>query len=173
MGISSDKLAINQRYSLVCEWTNKVGRANRQHSHMHTNTHTLSTSYGSLQHALILNVGEHTSIMFACLQNRLPITQHFGKVRSLSKQSHIYFNYLRNSNRCHAHPYHYLIYLFCCAILLLCAILNLLLLHFCRFTVIHPDICHLYWGNVVLLFFCFVTLCCLMSVTSPSACSQT
>lgn len=115
----------------------------------------------------------HRRAQSDCLQNRLPITQHFGKVRSVSKQSHIYFKYLWNWNRRNPHPYHYLIHLFYCPILLLCAVLHLLLLTFCRFIVIHPDICHLYWGNVALLSLCFVTPCCLMSVTSPSACSQT
>ncbi len=45
----------------------------------------------------------HRRAQSDCLQNRLPITQHFGKVRSVSEQSHIYLKYFLNWNRCHPH----------------------------------------------------------------------
>lgn len=106
----------------------------------------------------------HRRAQSDCLQNRLPITQHFGKVRSDWAISHLHSTFCLSIHSC---PHHCLICLFPTAS---CPVLHLHLLYCCCLVAIRHNVGHsYYWGTTLSLCFC----CAMLSVTSASACSQT
>lgn len=83
----------------------------------------------------------HRRAQSDCLQNRLPITQHFGKVRSDWAISRLHLIFSRNI---HSYPHHCLICLFPTAS---CPVLHLHFLYCCCLVAIRHDVCHSYSGG--------------------------
>lgn len=95
----------------------------------------------------------HRRAQSDCLQNRLPITQHFGKVRSDWAISCLHSIFCHSI---HIYPHHCLICLFPTAS---CPVLHLHLLYCCCLVAIRHDVCHSYSGGKTLSL-CFVAPCC-------------
>lgn len=93
----------------------------------------------------------HRRAQSDCLQNRLPITQHFGKVRSDWAISRLHLIFCRSI---HSYPHHYLICLFPTAS---CPVLHLHLFYCCCLAAIRR-LSLVLWGNILCL--CFVAPRC-------------
>ncbi|XP_067438992.1 DENN domain-containing protein 1B isoform X2 [Thunnus thynnus] len=133
----------------------KSGLKNLLMHKTHNEEHTLQRG-GSVSHRCAKS---------ECLQNRLPITQHFGKVSSVSL-----FKTIWNNPTSHFHLIHFKCLIkplhlphvsssstnlpLCCLTLLLCAVLYFSLLHLYHFIVFRPQ--HLFVGGRLFA----LLLCC-------------